>query len=120
QGKAADNQRHQRQPPLDDKADGDGDGGSADEEPCGLNQGLVALKTVQPIDEEGPGEGDQGAEVDGLPDPGGGCCALTHDVGSSPTRDRAKASASKGCRSSIPSPTPISLIGASEAWATGT
>src|SRR6185437_425613 len=70
-------------------------------------------------DQRGQQEGDQAAVVDegANPHPGPGA----HRGGSArPTSERAKARALNGCRSSMPSPTPISLIGLSEACATGT
>src|SRR5690606_34094880 len=90
--------------------------------PGGLHQRLLPVEVAgEAVDRIGGHEGDKSAKVDRLADVGTlAGVGVGHDQSSSPTSEREKARASKGCRSSTPSPTPISLIGASEAWATGT
>src|SRR5690606_6859457 len=107
---AAGHQGHRRDPLLVDKADDQGDRGAHDEARCRLHH--VAG------DEERQQEDERSEVVDESPDPPVRLAAA--HASSRPTSERAKARARNGCRSSIPSPTPISLIGESEAWATGT
>src|SRR5690606_3719880 len=119
QRRSAGDQRHGGDPPLGDEAENQGHGRAGDQGP-GRGDHVAG-------DQIGDQEDQRAAVIDEAADRLVRLWRrlrrtdrlLAHPF-SSPTSDPANARALKGCRSSMPSPTPTSLIGESEAWATGT